>query len=103
VEMATIDGARALHLEKQIGSLETGKKADLIIVDVSAPHATPMYSVYSEIVFALKATDVRTVVIAGRVVMDERKMLTLNEDEILQKAKEYQKKILASLAAPSGN
>jgi len=103
VEMATIDGARALHLEKQIGSLEAGKKADLIIVDVSAPHATPMYSVYSEIVFALKATDVRTVVIAGRVVMDERKMLTLNEDEILQKAKEYQKKILASLAAPSGN
>ncbi len=62
-----------------------------------------MYSVYSEIVFALKATDVRTVIIAGRVVMDERKMLTLNEDEILQKAKEYQKKILASLAAPSGN
>ena len=103
VEMATIDGARALHLEQQIGSLETGKKADLIIVDVSAPHATPMYSVYSEIVFALKATDVRTVVIAGRVVMDERRMLTLNEDEILQKAKEYQKKILASLAAPSGN
>ncbi len=103
VEMATIDGARALHLEKQIGSLEAGKRADLIIVDVSAPHATPMYSVYSEIVFALKATDVRTVVIGGRVVMDERKMLTLNEDEILQKAKEYQKKILASLAAPSGN
>jgi len=103
VEMATIDGARALHLEKQIGSLEAGKKADLIIVDVSAPHATPMYSVYSEIVFALKATDVRTAVIAGRVVMDERKMLTLNEEEILQKAKEYQKKILASLAAPSGN
>jgi len=103
VEMATIEGARALHLEKQIGSLEPGKKADLIIVDVNAPHATPMYNVYSEIVFALKATDVRTVVIAGRVIMEERKMLTLNEDEILQKAKEYQKKILASLASPSGN
>lgn len=103
VEMATIDGARALHLEKQIGSLEIGKKADLIVVDVSAPHATPIYSVYSEIVFALKATDVRTVIIAGRVVMDERKMLTLNEDKILQRAKEYQKKILASLASPSGN
>lgn len=103
VEMATIEGARALHLEKQIGSVEAGKKADLIIVDVGAPHATPMYSVYSEIVFALKATDVRTVIIAGRVVMHERKMLTLNEDEILQKAKDYQKKILASLATPSGN
>ena len=91
VEMATIGGARALHLEKLIGSLEAGKQADLIVVDTSAPHATPMYNVYSELVFALKATDVRTVVIAGRVIMDERKMLTLNEDEILQKAREYQK------------
>jgi 5-methylthioadenosine/S-adenosylhomocysteine deaminase len=98
VEMATIGGARALHLEKLIGSLEAGKQADLIVVDTSAPHATPMYNVYSELVFALKATDVRTVVIAGRVIMDERKMLTLDEDEILQKAREYQKRIAASLA-----
>jgi 5-methylthioadenosine/S-adenosylhomocysteine deaminase len=97
VEMATIGGARALHLEKRIGSLEAGKQADLIVVDTSAPHATPMYNFYSELVFALKATDVRTVVIAGRVIMDERKMLTLNEDEILQKAREYQKRITASL------
>ncbi len=98
VEMATIGGARALHLEKRIGSLEPGKQADLIIVDTSAPHATPMYNVYSELVFALKATDVRTVLIAGRVIMVERKMLTLNEAEILQKAREYQKQIVASLA-----
>src|SRR5271170_5645641 len=103
VEMATIEGARALHLEKQIGSLEPGKKADLIIVDVNAPHATPMYNVYSEIVFALKASDVRTVIIAGRVIMEERKMLTLNEEEILQRAREHQKKILASLATPANN
>jgi len=98
VEMATITGARALHLEKRIGSLEAGKQADLIIVDPSAPHATPMYNVYSELVFALKASDVRTVIIAGRVIMDERKMLTLHEDEILRKAHEYQKQIIASLA-----
>ena len=103
VEMATIEGARALHLEKQIGSLEPGKKADVIIVDVNAPNATPMYNVYSEIVFALKASDVRTVIIAGRVIMEERKMLTLNEEEILQRAKEYQKKIQASLATPANN
>ena len=93
-----IGGARALHLEKQIGSLEAGKKSDLIIVDTSAAHATPMYNVYSEIVFALKATDVRTVVIAGRVVMDERRMLTLDEDGILAKARDYKGKIEASLA-----
>src|ERR1700723_513061 len=63
VELATINGARALHLEKTIGSLEAGKKADLIIIDTGAPHATPMYDPYSELVYALKASDVRTVVI----------------------------------------
>ena len=99
VEMATIGGARAVHLEKQIGSLEAGKKADLIVVDTTAPHATPMYNAYSELVFALKASDVRTVVINGRIVMDDRRMLTLDEDEILRKAHEYQKQIVASLAA----
>jgi 5-methylthioadenosine/S-adenosylhomocysteine deaminase len=98
VEMATITGARALHLEKQIGSLEPGKKADLILVDTGAPHATPMYNVYSQLVYALKATDVKTVVVAGRVVMEDRRMLTLDEKEILAKAQEYKKKIDASLA-----
>jgi 5-methylthioadenosine/S-adenosylhomocysteine deaminase len=100
VEMATITGARALHLEKQIGSLEAGKKADLIIVDTGAPHAVPMYNAYSEIVYALKASDVRTVVIAGKILMEERRMLTLNEKEILAKAEEYKKKIEASMAVP---
>jgi 5-methylthioadenosine/S-adenosylhomocysteine deaminase len=98
VEMATINGARALHLEKIIGSLETGKKADLILVDIGAPHATPMYDVYSELVYASKATDVRTVVIAGNIVMRDRRMLTLDEKEILAKAEEYKKKVTSSLA-----
>jgi 5-methylthioadenosine/S-adenosylhomocysteine deaminase len=97
VEMATIGGARAIHLEKQIGSLEAGKKADLVLVDTTAPHATPMYNVYSQIVYALKATDVRTVVIGGKIVMDERRMLTLDEAAILAKAHEYKKQIQKSL------
>jgi 5-methylthioadenosine/S-adenosylhomocysteine deaminase len=101
VEIATIGGARALHLEKQIGSLEPGKKADLIVVDRGAPHATPMYNVYSQLVYALKASDVKTVVIGGRQVMEDRRMLTLGEKEILVKAQEYKKKIEASLAAPA--
>jgi len=101
VEMATINGARALHLENAIGSLEPGKKADLILVDIGPAHATPMYDVYSEIVYALKASDVRTVVIAGKIVMKERQMLTLNEKEILAKAQEYKAKIAASIAAPA--
>lgn len=98
VEMATINGARALHMEKIIGSLEAGKKADLILVDIGAPHATPMYDVYSELVYALKASDVRTVVIAGKIVMQDRQMLTLDEKEILAKAEQYKKKVTASLA-----
>ena len=100
VEMATITGARALHLEKQIGSLEAGKKADLILVETGAPHAVPMYNAYSEIVYALKASDVRTVVIAGKIVMEDRRMLTLDEKEILAKSQEYKKKIEASMVAP---
>jgi 5-methylthioadenosine/S-adenosylhomocysteine deaminase len=101
VALATITGARALHLEKQIGSLEPGKKADLILVDTSAPHATPMYNVYSQLVYALKANDVRTVIIGGKIVMEDRQMLTLNEPEILAKARDYQKQVAASLAKPA--
>jgi 5-methylthioadenosine/S-adenosylhomocysteine deaminase len=97
VEMATIGGARAVHLEKQIGSLEAGKKADLILVDTTAPHATPIYNVYSQLVYALKATDVRTVVIGGKIVMEDRRMLTLDETVILAKANEYKREIEKSL------
>jgi len=99
VAMATITGARALHLEQQIGSLETGKKADLIVVDTNAAHATPMYDVYSAIVYALKSSDVRTTVVGGKVVMEERRMLTLDEPAILAKAAEYAKQINASFGA----
>jgi len=101
VEMATTGGARALHLERQIGSLEPGKKADLIVVDTSAPHATPMYNVYSELVYALRSSDVRTVVIAGKIVVEDRRILTLDEKAILGKAQEYKKKIETSLAQQS--
>ena len=101
VEMATIGGARAIHLEKLIGSLEAGKRADLIVVDITAPHATPMYNVYSELVYALKATDVRSVVINGKMVMEDRKMLTLDEPAILAKANEYKAQIEKSLEAPA--
>lgn len=99
VELATIGGARALHLEKEIGSLEAGKKADLIVVRTDLPHATPMYNVYSHLVYALKSSDVRTVIIDGKVVMEDRRMLTLDESEILAQAREYQKRIEASLLA----
>src|SRR6201997_566724 len=97
VEMATIDGARALHMEKEIGSLEKGKKADLILIDLDEPNAVPMYAIYAQIAYALKASDVQTVMIGGRVVMRDHKLLTVNEQEAIAKAREYKKTIAASL------
>jgi 5-methylthioadenosine/S-adenosylhomocysteine deaminase len=100
VEMATIGGARALHLDKQIGSLEAGKQADVVLIGTGATHSTPMYNVYSQLVYALNAHDVLTVVIAGKIVMEVRVMMTMGKPEILAKAHEYQRKVAASLIAP---
>ncbi len=97
VEMATIDGARALHMDKEIGSLEAGKKADLILIGLDQPNAVPMFDLYSQLAYALKGSDVQTVVIGGRIVMRDRKLLTVKENEAIAKAREYQKKIAASL------
>jgi 5-methylthioadenosine/S-adenosylhomocysteine deaminase len=100
--MATIIGARALHIDKQTGSLEIGKKADMIVVETTAPHATPMYNVYAQLVYALNASDVRTTIINGKIVMEDRMILTLDEPAILAKAAEYRKQIAKSLE-PSAN
>jgi 5-methylthioadenosine/S-adenosylhomocysteine deaminase len=97
VEMATIDGAKALHMEKEIGSLEAGKKADVIVISLNEPNAVPMYDVYAQLAYALKGSDVETVVIGGRVVMREHQLLTVKEEEAIAKAREYQKKVAASL------
>lgn len=95
--MATIDGARAIHMADRIGSLEVGKLADFAIVSVDAPHQTPLYDVYSHLVYTTKASDVRTVVINGRVVVEGGKPTTLDADAILAKAREYRDKIRAAV------
>lgn len=97
VEMATIDGARALHMEKEIGSLEPGKKADVVLISLDEPNAVPMYDIYAQIAYSLKGSDVETVIIGGRVVMRDRKLLTVNEPQVLEKAREYGKLVKASL------
>lgn len=96
-EMATIRGARALHLDKIIGSLETGKRADIAIVDLDSLHQTPFYNLYSALVYSTKASDVDTVIINGRIVMKGRRLLTLNENAIKIDANAYRKKIIDSL------
>jgi 5-methylthioadenosine/S-adenosylhomocysteine deaminase len=97
VEIATIEGAKALHMEKEIGSLEVGKKADIILISLEEPNAVPMYDIYAQLAYALKGSDVETVVIGGRIIMRDKKLLTLNEPEILAKAREFGKKVEASL------
>jgi 5-methylthioadenosine/S-adenosylhomocysteine deaminase len=83
LRMATIDGARALGMGDRIGSLAVGKLADFIVVDTAKPHLTPMYHPVSHLVYAAKGSDVDTVVIGGRVVMENRRMLTLDLETII--------------------
>jgi 5-methylthioadenosine/S-adenosylhomocysteine deaminase len=97
VEMATIDGARAIHMEKEIGSLEAGKKADVILIGLNRPHAVPMYDIYAQIAYSLKGSDVQTVIIGGKVVMQNHLLLTVDEQKVLDKAREYGKSVKASL------
>ena len=97
LEMATIRGARALGMEKEIGSLEVGKRADLITVRIDSAHALPLYDAVSQMVYALKGSDVRDVMVNGRPVVRDAKILTLDEKAVLVKAAEYRAKISASL------
>jgi 5-methylthioadenosine/S-adenosylhomocysteine deaminase len=87
-------------MEKEIGSLEPGKKADLILISLDEPNAVPMYDIYAQLAYALKASDVETVIIGARVVMRDRKLLTVNEEQAIAKAREYKKAIAASLGLP---
>ncbi|MDQ3748202.1 MAG: amidohydrolase [Acidobacteriota bacterium] len=97
-EMATIRGARALHLEKIIGSLEAGKRADVVIVDFDNLNQTPFYNVYSHLVYATKASDVHTVIVNGKVIMLNKRLLTLDEHVIKKDANAYRQKIIKSLS-----
>jgi 5-methylthioadenosine/S-adenosylhomocysteine deaminase len=100
LEMATIRAARAIHRDRDLGSLEAGKLADLIVVRLDGAHQTPLYNVYSQLVYATKFSDVETVVINGKRVMDKRRVLTVDEPAVLAKAREYAKQVGQSLRQP---
>jgi 5-methylthioadenosine/S-adenosylhomocysteine deaminase len=95
--MATVGGARVLGLEKEIGSLEPGKRADVITVDLSVPNAVPLYDVYSQLVYALKGADVLDVVVDGREVVRDRRCLTLDRLQVLARARQYGLQVAASV------
>jgi 5-methylthioadenosine/S-adenosylhomocysteine deaminase len=95
VKMATIDGARALGLEGSVGSLEVGKKADVILVDFRKPHLTPVHDFYANLVYSARGSDVETVIVDGKVLMEERAVKTLDEEEVMERAKEATSDLLA--------
>jgi len=95
--MATIGGAKALGLGDRIGSLEAGKLADIVLIDIRKPSLTPLYDVYSHLVYAIKGSHVDTVLVNGRVIVQGGRVRTVDTEEILEKANAIQAKILESL------
>jgi cytosine/adenosine deaminase-related metal-dependent hydrolase len=87
LELATLGGARALGLEQEIGSIEVGKKADLVVLDLSAPHAQPESAdLVSRIVYSARASDVRHVIVDGKIVVQDGRLRTANVEEINREA-----------------
>lgn len=95
LEMATINGAKALGLEKTVGSLESGKKADITLIDFRSPHLTPMHNPYANIVYSAHGSDVETVIVDGAILMDGREVKTLNEERVMQRARRTALNLLA--------
>ena len=93
LEMATIGGARALGMERRIGSLEPGKRADVIVVNMSNARQTPMYDPISHLVYATRGDDVQATIVNGRVLMHRRKVLTLDEGAILKESRMLSEKV----------
>jgi 5-methylthioadenosine/S-adenosylhomocysteine deaminase len=96
LRLATIDGAHALGLDSEIGSLEVGKRADVAVVRLERLHTTPVKDVVSALVYSTEADDVDTVIIDGRIVMRDRELLTIDEGETIANAKSEAEKLIAA-------
>ena len=97
LEMATIDGARTLGMDALIGSLEPGKRADVIVVSMTAARQTPMYDPLSHLVYVTRGDDVKTTIVNGRVLMRDRNVLTLDEPRVLNDARALADKVRAAV------
>ncbi len=93
LELATIKGARLLRADHITGSLEAGKQADVIIVDLGKPHAWPLYNIYSLIVYSLRGSDVESVIVDGQLLMENRRLLTMNLEDLFCEVKEISERI----------
>lgn len=99
VEMATMGSARALHMDDKIGSLEAGKQADIIVVDTKAPNMVPVYSPYATLVYGANGANVRHTIVDGVILMEDRQLLTVNENEIIQDAQRFAEKVRETVRA----
>jgi 5-methylthioadenosine/S-adenosylhomocysteine deaminase len=95
LQAATIGGAKLLGLEKLIGSIEVGKRADIILIDMNQPHLTPVYNYYSHMVYAARGADVKTSIINGKIVMKERKLLTIDLPKTMYAVNQIAKQVAA--------
>jgi len=89
LEMATINGAHALGLEHEIGSLEIGKKADLVVVDLNRLHTTPSMNPVSTLVYAATGGEVEMVIVDGQIIVEQGQLLTMDEDEVMEEARRH--------------
>ncbi|MDD5167592.1 MAG: amidohydrolase [Syntrophales bacterium] len=97
IRMATCNGAKVLGLDRQVGTLTVGKKADICIIDMNKPHLTPMYNEYSHLAYAISGSDVDTVLINGRIVMRNRCLTTIDELEVMARVRKIAVRIRESL------
>ncbi len=93
VRMATTEGAKTLGMENSVGSIEEGKCADIIILDMKKPHLTPLYNSYSQLVYSATGADVTTSIIGGQIVMEKRRLLTIDLPDIMERVKDISRKI----------
>ncbi len=100
LRMSTIEGAKALGISNITGSLEKGKKADIIIIDTNKPHLIPLYNPYSHLVYSAKGSDVSHTIINGRLVMAERRLLIMDIDDVIKKAVIKSREIMGLLRSP---
>jgi 5-methylthioadenosine/S-adenosylhomocysteine deaminase len=94
LRMATLGGARALGLDSLCGSIEAGKRADLILVDIDNAHVQPVNDIFSQIVHCAKASDVRTVIVDGKILMRERQLTELDDQKILAGARQAHRDLM---------
>ncbi len=102
LELATINGAKAMGIASQVGSLKKGKKADFIVIDMDKPHLVPAPDPISTIVYAANGSDVDTVVVDGKIIMQGRKVLTLDEHSILDAARRRYSEVAARASVHIG-